>query len=252
MNAPSHRDLSAACIWAAAMVAAVVTTDSVLLRAVLGAPMVILVPGHTLLRAIGMRTTSLSEHVAYAIGASLAVTIAGGFALNIMDLLTPFGWAIWLCAATIGTSLVAARRREVADLPSWPQPAGLRPWHGAAFALTVLIATGAYALAIRDESNEQQFKYVELWMLPPANAGPTSLAVGVRSAEAQTQKFDLEITLNGRPLAIFRSLALAPGDTWTRDIPVSILATSQKAEARLYRPEDNRLYRSVSALVPGS
>jgi hypothetical protein len=29
-----------------------------------------------------------------------------------------------------------------------------------------------------------------------------------------------------------------------------VLATPQKAQARLYRPEDNRLYRSVSTLVP--
>ena len=34
------------------------------------------------------------------------------------------------------------------------------------------------------------------------------------------------------------------------EIPVPVLATRQKAEGRLYRPEDNRLYRSVSTLVP--
>ncbi|WP_439923017.1 hypothetical protein [Nitrobacter sp. JJSN] len=234
------------------MVAAVVTTDSVLLRAILSVPMVLLVPGHTVLRAIGVKTTSLPEHVAYAVGASLAAAIAGGFALNTIGFLTPLGWAIWLLAVTIGTSLVTARLRENYDLPPWPRPTGLRFRHGAAFALAVLITTGAYALAIRDESNQQQFKYVELWMLPPANAGPARLAVGVRSAEAQTQRFDLEITLNGQPLAIFRSLTLTPGNTWTREIPLPVVATTQKAEARLYRPEDNRLYRSVSALVPGS
>lgn len=252
MDAPSNRDLSAACVWATAMVAAVAVSDSVLERAVLSVPMVLLIPGHTLLRAIGVRTTSLPEHVAYMIGASLAAAIAGGFALNIIGCLTPLGWAIWLWAVTLGTSLVTAWRRENFDLPPWPRPTGLRPWHGAAFALAVLITTGAYALAVRDESSQQQFKYVALWMLPPANAGAARLAVGVRSAEAQTQRFDLEVTLNGQPLAIFRSLTLAPGDTWTREIPVPVLATTQKAEARLYRPEDNRLYRSVSALVPGS
>jgi hypothetical protein len=35
-----------------------------------------------------------------------------------------------------------------------------------------------------------------------------------------------------------------------RKIPVPVLPTRQKAEARLYRPEDNLLYRSVSTLVP--
>jgi hypothetical protein len=252
MNAPSHRDLSAACVWATALVAAVTVSDSVLGRAILGVPMVLFIPGHALLRAIGVKTTSLAEHLAYAVGASLAAGIAGGFALNAIGFLTPFGWAVWLWTVTIGASLITAKRHEIADLPSWPRQARLRPWHGVAFALSVLVTTGAYALAVRDESNQQQFKYVELWMLPPANAGPARLSVGVRSAEAQTQKFDLEVTLDGQPLAIFRSLALAPGDTWTREIPVPVLATVQKAEARLYRPKDNRLYRSVSALVPGS
>jgi hypothetical protein len=45
---------------------------------------------------------------------------------------------------------------------------------------------------------------------------------------------------------------MAPGDVWTREVPVPLLADPQKAEARLYRLEDERLYRQVTALVPGS
>jgi hypothetical protein len=89
-------------------------------------------------------------------------------------------------------------------------------------------------------------------MLPSANGEAGRLTVGVRSAETQAQRFDLEITLDGRPFAVFRLLTIPPGDTWAREIPVPVLGTRQKAEARLYRPEDNRLYRSVSALVPRS
>ena len=86
-------------------------------------------------------------------------------------------------------------------------------------------------------------------MLPSID-NPGRLTVGVRSAETQTQRFDVDITIDGRPFAVFRSLILAPGETWTRQIPVPISADSQKAQARLYRPDDNRLYRSVSTLVP--
>jgi hypothetical protein len=250
MGVPSNRDLLAACLWAGATVAAVAVSDSVLLRTILGAPMVFLVSGHTVLRAIGVKTTSLPEHLAYAVGASLAAGIAGGFALNAAGSLTPLGWAVWFWAVTVGALLVAAGRREAPDLPPWPGPARVRLWHGAALALAVLVATGAYALAIRDEASQQQFKYTEFWMVPRANGDPARLAVGVRSVETQTQRFDLEITLDGRPFAVFRSLTIAPGESWAREIPVPVLATRQKAEARLYRPEDNRLYRSVSALVP--
>jgi hypothetical protein len=247
MSASSNRDLLAACLWATATAIAVAVSDSVLLRTVLGAPMVFLVSGHTVLRAVGVRTTSLPEHLAYAIGASLATGIAGGLAINAAGLLSPLGWAVWFWAVAVGASLVAAGRRDASDLPPWLGPAGVRLWHGAALALAMLVATGAYALAIRDEASQQQFKYTEFWMLPSADGG--RLAVGVRSAETQDQRFDLEITLDGRPFAAFRSLTVASGETWVREIQVPILATPQKAEARLYRPEDNRLYRSVSALV---
>jgi hypothetical protein len=250
MGTPSNRDLPAACLWAGATVAAVAVSDSLLLRTILAAPMVFLVSGHAVLRALGVRTISVSEHLAYAVGASLAAGIAGGFALNAAGVLTPLGWAVWFCAVTVGATLVAAGRRDAPDLPAWPGPVRVSLWQGAALALAVLVATGAYTLAIRDEATDRQFKYTELWMLPPASGDPSRLTVGVRSGEAQTQRFDLEITLDGRPFAVFRSLTIAPGQTWAREIPVPILATRQKAEARLYRPEDNRLYRSVSTLVP--
>ncbi|MER8509636.1 DUF1616 domain-containing protein [Mesorhizobium sp. M0027] len=230
--------------------AAVAVSDSVLLRTALGAPMVFLVSGHTVLRAIGIRTTSALQHLVYAVGASLAAGIAGGFALNAAGFLTPLGWALWFWAVTATAALVAAGRRDTPDLPAWPAPVRVRLWQGAALILAVLVATGAYALAVRDEATYREFKYTELWLLPSASGESGRITVGIRSAETQAQRFDLEITLDGQPFAVFRLLTIAPGETWAREIPVSILATPQKAEARLYRPEDNRLYRRVSTLVP--
>ncbi|MER8423354.1 hypothetical protein [Mesorhizobium sp. M1403] len=230
--------------------AAVAVSDSLLLRTALGAPMVLLVPGHAVLRAIGVRTTSALQHVVYAVGASLAAGIAGGFALNAAGFLTPLGWALWFWAVTAVAALVAAGRRDTPDLPAWPAPARVRLWQGAALILAVLVATGAYALAVRDEATYREFKYTEFWLLPSPNGEPGLLTVGIRSAETQAQRFDLEITLDGQPFAVFRLLTIAPDETWAREIPVPVLATRQTAEARLYRPEDNRLYRSVSTLMP--
>jgi hypothetical protein len=230
-------------------VAAVAVSDSWLLRTVLGAPIVFLVSGHAVLRALGVRTTSVSEHLVYAVGASLAAGIAGGFVLNAAGFLTPLGWALWFWTVTTAAALVAVCR-DAPDRPAWPALPRLRLWQGAALTLAVLVATGAYALAVRDEPTFRQFKYTEFWMLPSPNGEPGLLTVGIRSAETQPQRFDLEITLDGQPFAVFRSIAVAPGDTWAREIPVPVLATRQTAEARLYRPEDNRLYRSVSTLVP--
>ncbi|MER9894194.1 DUF1616 domain-containing protein [Mesorhizobium sp. M0119] len=251
MGIPSNRDLPAAWLWATATVVAVAVGDSLLLRAILGAPMVFFVSGHTVLRAIGIRTNSALQHLVYAVGASLAAGIAGGFALNAAGFLTPIGWAIWFWAVTAAAALVAAGRRDTPDLPAWPAPAPVRLWQGAALMLAVLVATGAYELAVRDEAAYREFKYTAFWLLPSASGESGRITIGIRSAEIQPQRFDVEITLDGQPFAVFRSIAVAPGDTWRREIPVPALATRQTAEARLYRPEDNRLYRSVSTLVPG-
>lgn len=248
----SNRDLLAACLWAGTTVATVAVSDNMLLRSILGAPTVFLVSGHVMLRAIGVRTTSMSEHLAYAIGASLAVGIAGGFALNGAGFLTPLGWAIWFCIVTTAAALTAASRSNIPDLPARPKPVRVQLWQGAVIALAAVVATGAYALSIRDQASDRQFTYTAFWMLPSADGDPGRLSIGVRSSETMTQRFNLEITLDGQPFAVFRSLTIAPGDTWARKIPVPVLATQQKAEARLYRPGDNRLYRSVSALVPRS
>ncbi|RUY09091.1 hypothetical protein EOA25_12265, partial [Mesorhizobium sp. M2A.F.Ca.ET.040.01.1.1] len=107
MRTISKRGLLAACLWAGAAVAAVAFSDSALLRVALGAPVVFLVPGHTVLRAIGVSTTSALQHIVYAVGASLAVGIAGGFALNAAGSLTPLGWALWFWTVTAPAALVA-------------------------------------------------------------------------------------------------------------------------------------------------
>jgi hypothetical protein len=250
MRIPNKWDLPVASLWAAATVAAVAVSDSLFLRTVLGAPMVFLVSGHSMLRALAVRTTSLSEHLAYAVGASLAAGIAGGFVLNAAGSLTPLGWAVWFWAVATAAALVAAGRRDAPALPASPAPARFRLEQGAALVLAVLVATGAYALAVRDEATYREFEYTEFWMLPSVNSEPGRLTVGIRSAETQAQRFDVEVILDGQLFAVFRSLTIAPGDTWVREIPVPVLETRQRAEARLYRPDDNRLYRSVSTLVP--
>ncbi|MGY8635125.1 hypothetical protein RAD15_21855 [Bradyrhizobium sp. 14AA] len=250
MGIRSHRDLLVSFLWALATLAAVCLSSSLLLRTVLGAPMVFFVSGHATLRAIGIKTTSLSEHLAYAVGTSLAVGIAGGFVLNAAGFLTPLGWAVWFCAITLGATLVADNRSGAPDLPPWPGSVQIRFWQGAAIAVAVLLATGAYALAARDDATYRQFSYTAFWILPSTGGGPGRITVGVRSAETKTQRFDVEISLDGRLFAVFQSLTIAPGETWLRQLPVPVAETSQKAEARLYRPDDNRLYRSVSTLVP--
>jgi hypothetical protein len=249
MTIPDHRDLWAACLWVTASAISVSISDSTLIRGFLSVPTILFVSGHPLVRA-GVRTSSIFEHVIFAIGASLALGVLGGFVLNSVGMLTPSGWAGWYLLVTSAGALIAATRRDVPDRLSWPRLPGLQPRHIAAFALAALLATGSYAVAVRDESSQRQFKYTELWLLPSANGG--ELTVGIKSAEAGPERFDLEISFDGRPFSAFRSFAISPGELWTREIPAPQGTALKKAEARLYRLKDMRLYRRVSALVPAS
>jgi hypothetical protein len=221
--------------------------DGGFVRTVLGLPMVVLISGHTLLRAIGAKTASRAEHLDYAVGASLT-GIAGGFALNAVDFVTSAGWATWYVVVAATASAVAVRRFGAADLPPWPRLLPFRLRHAVAIALAALLTTGAYALAVRDEAKQQQLKYTEFWMLPSADGDQLSL--GVRSAEVGTQRFDLEVTLDGRLLTAFHAV-MAPGDIWTQQIQLDApTKTAGNAEPTLYRLEDGRLYRHVWAIVP--
>ena len=146
-----NRDLRSACLWAIALAIAVILFEGTTVRAVLGLPMVLLISGHTLLRAIGIRADSPVEHLIYAIGASLVAGIAGGFVLNAIGLMTPLGWAIWYLLVVTSASALAIRRFGAAASLPWPRLVPIRAPHAIAFALAALLTTAAYALAVHDE-----------------------------------------------------------------------------------------------------
>jgi uncharacterized membrane protein len=244
-------DLTLACLWAAFAVSAVLLTEQAGLRALAGAPMVLLVPGHVLLRALAVRTESVPEHLIYAIGASIALCIAGGFSLHGLHALTPLGWALWLWGATIVAALVAAFR-DLPRLPVGPELLGVRFWHIATLGLALLVAAGAYGIAIRDELEYRPFRFTEFWLLPGTSGDPARLVVGIRSAEAKPMRFSMEVFLEGRNMATVRGIEIAPGATWTREVPVTLAPVRQKAEARLIISDEDRIYRRVSTWVPGT
>ena len=82
-------DLVAVNAWAALTVVAVGHTEYVALRLVLALPLLLLFTGHAVLRGVGPRANSRTEHAVYAIGLSLAAVLMGGFLLNGLGALTP-------------------------------------------------------------------------------------------------------------------------------------------------------------------
>ncbi len=255
------RDLVAIFLWAIVTLLMVLLTDSVVIRVLLAAPLVLVFTGHAVLRAIGFVVPSLIEHVVYAIGASIAVCVISGFVLNVFSLLTPTGWAIWFAMVT-GAAARIARYDEVTfpvvHLPHWQRG------HVVVLGCAALITGGAYLLALHDEANQREFIYTDFWMLPK----PGKLLIGVKSAELAPQRFDVEVTSKDHVIARWNAILVVPGHIWTKTVDlsprsgyktepspsgssVSDKTDSGKIEAKLYRSSDHAIYRNVSAIIPG-
>jgi hypothetical protein len=253
MPADSNNDLLAAVLWAVAALAAVSLTQSSPVRLILAVPLVFFVTGHLLLRALGVRAASPAAHCTYAVGASIGVCLIGGLALNLVGRLTPFGWAGWFTVVTLALSWFACRRGADRNL-AFPVPSlhGFHFVHAAAIGGALLVGCGAYAVAVRGEARQQQFRYTEFWMVHAAPDAPDHLLIGIKSAEPAPQLFDVDVTLDGRAAGMWRSVEVKPGSTWVASLNVAPGAGKlRKAEASLYRPGDNDIYRRVSAVLPG-
>jgi hypothetical protein len=250
---PTNRnvDLIAIVVWAVATATAVALSDSQLLRLVLALPLLLLFTGHSLLRAFGPVATSASEHAVCAIGLSIAVALATGFLLNRLGALVPMGWALSLLAI-VGASLAIAlwRNRPAEPYLVTPSLSGLRARHAVMIGLAAAVIAGAYERAASDASKQRQFNYVNFWMVAGARA-PGGLVVGIESAEREPQLFDVEITSGEQVVAVWRSVALNPGERWTRNLSLGVdPLQDRKFDGRLYRHSDGKLYRQVSAILP--
>lgn len=253
MAAASGNWLTIACLWALATLLAVVLVDSVALRGILSAPLLLFVTGDALLAALAVPMASRLERTVYAVGASIALCVAGGFLLNWVDCLTPTGWAVWLALTTIAAAFVALRRLRAAvpRASRLPSCAAFRVWHAAVLGVAAAVSLGAYALSVYDEERDRQFTYTEFWMLSEAPAAPGAVVIGIRSAETAPRLFDIEVKVDGNIVALWRSIPVTPGATWTRRLTIALGAGhSRKAEAFLYEPTAKSIYRKVSAIIP--
>jgi uncharacterized membrane protein len=239
-------DLTGGFWWALLLLLTVLVTDNFVMRLILSLPLMFLLTGHTLLRAIKPFQTGLLEHMVFAVGLSIALCVGGGFLLNTVSGLNPIGWAIWLMVVN-GVAAVIARRQpyEPIVLPALPR---IRPWHAFTFCAVVGILTASYVSAAHIINAYQEFKYTEFWLIPEPISG--NLVIGVKNQETKPEEYDIDVNADTTLIAAFRSIHLAPGEKWVREITIGL--NQRRVEAHLYRTRDHALYRKVWALTPGS
>lgn len=237
-----------ACLWAAGAVAAVAASDSVAIRGLACVPLALYWPGYAFLRAIGQEASSVEWHALAAMW-SVASLILGGLLLNSVHLLMPLGWAAWLAAVVAVSSIVAVARRprDRALLPSRHPLRAVSLGQGVVFAAAVLVAGAAFKFAIWDNQSFRQFQYTSFWMLPDDDMRPSAVTIGAKNAEERPMQYDIEVTQDGRILAVWRSLALEPGESLTKELTVALPShESSRIEARLFETDSrDRIYRKV-------
>jgi hypothetical protein len=221
--------------------------------AVVNAPLLFFLTGYAFLRALHVTGSTAAEHAVYCGGASIAICIAGGFLLNWVGFLAPSGWACWLAGVTSASIAVTGIRGSAGVTTfRWQPVLDCRLWHVVVFAIAVALTGAAYALDVRDEASQREFKYTEFWMLPVPSASG-KLLVGVKSAEDQIKHFDVEIRLDGATVALLQHIELHPAAMWTHTIDLpSVSNHALKAEAFLYDAPHESLYRKVSLVVPAN
>jgi uncharacterized membrane protein len=212
------------------------------LKIPLTAPLVLVVPGYVLTRAIFPERSILDpERLLLSVGLSLVCAVLGGVLLNV----TPWGlgagtWAIYLFALTVAACVVAvARRSPVAGQAqdglisgaAWP----LNARQAALLACSALVVAGALWVAHTPVPQEPQQGYTLLWTLPQTDANDTTVRVGVRNLEATPLDYQLRIVAAGQLLQQF-AIQLQPVDEWQADVTLPPSAPGP-VEAILYRSD---------------
>jgi hypothetical protein len=182
----------------------------------------------------------------FAAGASIAVCVGGGFLLNSISALNPVGWAMWFIAVNGVAALIA--RHEPYEPIVFPTLPRLRVWHVVALCTAVTIMAGSYRLAAYVINTYHEFKYTGFWLI--SEPTPGEMVIGVQSGETEPEEYDIEVIADKMMIAAFRSIELAPGQQWHREITIGL--NQKRVEANLYRTRDHALYRKVSALTPGA
>jgi uncharacterized membrane protein len=226
--------------------AGVVLSSSPVIRTLCGLLLVFVLPGYAIIRVVLPETRNTLAGVSFVVGLSVAVTVFCGFALHGLGGMSTEGWAFALGAVTVAASCVASFRPspDIVDRAKhWPP---LRSSQALMLVGAAAVAAAAVALAQQGAHARREFSYTEFWMVPTSHFGG-SVTIGFRNGEGRASSYDVEVMLDERVVAVWRSIPLQTGDSWATEIAVPLgQSGGQKAEAWLFKDGDRRhVYRRV-------
>jgi len=259
----SRADLDLKVAAAIALVAWIVatTTDSVVLRAVPCALLVLFVPGYVLSVALLPARRDIFERCLLGFGLSLCVDVLGGLVLDRLGVgLTARSWSTGLALFTFAACLVARhRRRTMTDAPitTTAGPDHREARNGRRILLASAMVAGSLAAVVgaivvaRSPANSAHIEgSTSLW-INPVDVATGRFVVGVRSDELRPTSYRVVATsrIGSTPL-IDKTLTLAPGRQWRASgkVVVPRPGVTEQVQVVLYRTSRPRVvYRHVNA-----
>lgn len=223
---------------------------SVVVRSLLAAPFILLVPGYACVCAIFGTALGFAERLAIGIGLSLAVGGLAGLALHLTPLgVRPLPWSLALIVVTLAAAVVARRRGALPALPrrlgaALPLPQALL------LGLATLITCAALGVAVVGAQRAPMTGFTQLWLLPGATQGTVNL--GLESHENRTLHTSLVLTQGGKELQRWPDLTVEDGATWQTTIALPTTGGNGPLEATLYQQDNpTAIYRRVQLSPDG-
>jgi uncharacterized membrane protein len=220
----------------------------VVVRGLAATPLVLFLPGYSVLRiAVGARRLDL-ETLAFSIALSMAIDIFGGLVLNVFDALSLYGWTLLLGLVTV-SALTLSLFGVSAPAKLAPRSASLRlrPTQWAMCAAAVLIGSGAIGLARSGAASQHEYTFTEFWMVPNAPSGGNIVTVGIKNEEKVASTYSIALFADGANVSRRSGIALQPGESWSDVVPLNgPLVRAQRVEAWLFKDDQpDNVYRKV-------
>ncbi|HYU73293.1 MAG TPA: DUF1616 domain-containing protein [Ktedonobacteraceae bacterium] len=243
-----------------------------LVGALLAIPLVFILPGYTLTRALFHRrpadALSASSNglilqprlkigqpfgavdlIIFSLGLSLVIDVVTGLLLN----LVPVGlqWQSWTFSLGLVTA-VFALLAYARDKSAHVQGKSAHVWHiplkeyallGSAL---VVVALSLWLAIIRPPQSQAGF--TQFWMLSSTQANNSCpVLIGVHSFESAPTIYRVQVMSDGTQLALWPSIMLTTQQEWDRVLPVSpAVGGSAVVDAQLYRlDQPGVIYREV-------
>jgi hypothetical protein len=240
---PEHRFLLACLANSCALLAALLLPAPPILRTLIALPLVFVLPGEAVLRALDLRFEPIAR-IPIMVGMSMALTLVGGLVLDCLDALNPPGWVGWLGASAILPA--ALSRRGVANvrlaLPS------VKFRHVLILAATCAVLVLTFLGTIRSIALYHPFRYTEFWMVPQ-DAATDAYAIGIKNGEGRPETYTVRLAVDQQIEGEWQNIVLAPEASLT--LPITV-PPGAPAQAWLFRSEQpNSAYRTVNVTSNG-